>query len=169
VWVAYALVAVNIPDASSVSTSALDLFSVASLTIAVATSIDVNFNARKSSGATNDVGVGCKINSTIVGEAVAAGGMGWRCSTFDIAQSGSSHYWIHSRSSTSYLTASGGEYNAFTQATGGNRAAGQVTNLNGDGIFPNAEITDLVQRAITDSASNTVAADDLQVYTKTVA
>ena len=84
----------NTTEATTTSTSAVDLVSITSLSVATGSPIDARGLARKSGGAASNGGIGLKINATVVSEANATAGHGgavWTGSTnADRAEAGPS-------------------------------------------------------------------------------
>jgi hypothetical protein len=153
----------NTTEATSTSTSVVDLLTMASLTVAVTEPFDLIVNSRKDAGASANVGFGLKINATIVGTAATTTGVegfGSSSSTRQIE--------------TLLLTGRfGARVTGFFQMADGNpgqwqnagvtattRQANKVQTAN----FPNATITDVIINAITNNASITMFLDEGHVY-----
>jgi len=152
----------QLTEATTTSTSAVDLIAATSLTLAGIAPAIVYFVGRKSSGAADDVITGLKLNSTITGEAATSAFAGWKSSTTNRAEDGAGTFWLGSRLA-SYTNGSQGRYLACTAA--GVAVAGNVmSNLQETATFPTAEITSLIIRGISDNSSNTLGVDELHVY-----
>jgi len=151
----------NTTEATTTSTSAVDLLSVSSLSIGVASPIMLMVSARKTAGAADDVAMGLKLNSTIVGEATTNTHALWGGTTTNHIETGCSWLMIPPRNSA-YPKAVLGIREAYAANTAG--VTGTV-NISRTADIPTATITDVVIRGITDNSSNTLAADELHVYT----
>lgn len=153
----------NTTEATTTSTSATDLLSVASLTIATTSVIFFIVSQRKTTGATSATALGLKLNTTVTGEASGSTGLVslGQTSTVNAVQSRLSICWIGPRTTNYNLRNS-----AASMAADRDTADVAVgTEPTGTADQPSAEITDLVIRGISDSASNTLGADELNVYT----
>jgi hypothetical protein len=151
----------NTTEATTTSTSAVDLLSVSSLTIGVASPIMLMVSGRKTAGAADDVAMGLKLNSTILGEATTNTHAIWGSTTTNHIESGLVWIMIPPRNSA-YPRAILGLREAYAaDATG---VTGPV-NVTRDNDIPTATITDVVIRGITDNSSITLAADELHIYT----
>jgi len=151
----------NTTEATTTSTSAVDLLSVSSLSIGVASPIMLMVSGRKTAGAADDVAMGLKLNSTILGEASTNTAAIWGGTTNDRIESGLVWIMIPPRSSAYPRAILGIRETYAADATG---VTGTV-NVCRDNDIPTATITDVVIRGITDNSSNTLAADELHVYT----
>jgi hypothetical protein len=154
----------NTTEATTTSTSAVDLLSVAALSITAATPFQVIVIARKSTGAAAAGGIGLKLNTTVVGEAVSSGANpGLTLGTANNqAENVLSRVHIGARLSGYEAPADRvlSEWRLTTGASATSQASGILT-----AAFPTATITDVVIRGISGSTSVTLGADELHVYT----
>ena len=150
-------------EAQTTSTTAVDLITAATLTIAALEPYFFIGSARKTIGAAANAGLGLKENGTVVLEAVAAGSAKiWRADSTDEAEAGSFAFHVSPRL-TSYLD--GNIVGAF-RVLGGNTHRlyiGGPTDAQA-ASHVNAQLTDLILRGITGNASLTLAADELHAY-----
>ena len=157
----------NTTEATTTSTSATDLISATSLTIATTEIYMFSVVARKTSGATAQTVLGHKENSTVV-YAATGGNVGlWISAANDEASSGSLFVQAASRV-TNYLI---GNLAGTRMHRGPNqvtRTQGAAPEGNGTAAHVNAEITSLVVMGTSDNASNTLGADELHVYENAV-
>jgi hypothetical protein len=153
----------NTTEATTTSTSDTDLLTASSLTIATAVPFEFVFGHRKTSGAGDDCAWGLKLNSTTVGISHTGTNSLGVTSTDNEAQSGGHKVGIGARA-TNYLRNAWGNY-----FTAGTSVAGNSLRPTRAADMPTAEITDVVIRALTDSASNTAGADELHVYSLAIA
>lgn len=137
----------NTTEATTTSTSDVDLLSVASLTIAAATPILANCVHRRTTGANARLSLGLKLNSTDVVTTTVVQSAG------DNVVKGWLWLWMGARISLYercvWIRAQGGS--ASVDAIGGTDA-------------PTAQITDFIITAKVESASITGAVDELHVY-----
>jgi hypothetical protein len=149
----------NTNEATTTSTSEVELRAISSLTIAAGTPVDFMINARKTSGAAAACSLGLRINSTITGDTTADGG--WNSSTTSRAEDGGQHLQIFPRV-TNYQ---GGVYGTFRNATGGaNVQTGNFGQGTATNVVPIAEVTDIDILGVSDNGSNTLAVDEMHVY-----
>lgn len=153
----------NTTEATTTSTTAVDLLSVASLSITAATPMLIVNSGRKSSGAAAAAACGLKLNTTVTGEAVASVNTGnWLASATNQAEDGVARTWFGSRV-TNYLE--GGAAHSLVYPS----AAGTPTSTAARASFtanaPTATITDVVIRGISGDAAVTLASDECHVYT----
>jgi hypothetical protein len=139
----------NNTEGTTTSTSAVDIVTVSSLSIATDAVILVTANLRKTSGAAASALVGLKLNTTQVWNNGA-----WSTGT-DQAERGYLVAWVLPRV-TNYLR------NGFMHI-GREGAAGTFQAPNAD--FPNATVTDVVITGQVGSASITMGVDEVRVYT----
>jgi hypothetical protein len=135
-------------EATTTSTSAVDLLTVTSLTIAAASPIYFAVSFRKTAGAANGVRAGFKLNSTEIRSPVPVTG------TTDAAMAGIYHAWLGARV-TNYLRS--GRYRSEDQ-DGSTTEGGLVTNM------PTADITDVILRGLAIDAAITMGATEMHVY-----
>jgi len=157
----------NTTEATTTSTSATDLLSATSLTIATTELYMFSVGARKTSGATAQAVLGLKENSTVVYAATGGNVGSWISAANDEAGSGSLFVQASSRV-TNYLI---GNLAGTRMHRGPNqvfRTAGSAPVGNGTAAHVNAEITSLIMMGKSDNASNTLGADELHVYENVV-
>ena len=144
----------NTTEATTTSTSTTDLLSVSSLSIAVGAYLESVAVIRKSTGAASGVGVGLKLNATVVRN-------NFTCSdSSDEVQEGLFNtkgiYGV-----ASYLRSMVVEGRAQSTANGLVREANSADS-------PTATLTDVVLRGHTNNSSITMGADEMHVYTSAV-
>ena len=153
----------NTTEATTTSTSAVDLLSATSLTLDAITPYCLIFGSRKTSGAVDDGGVGFKENSTVILEAAGGSNILWRANTTNEAQEGGIFEFVSARQ-TNYLN--GNMYGgSVTMGTGGQareNRSGPATDYTASHV--NAQTTSFILRGIMDNASNTLAVDELHLY-----
>ena len=152
----------NTTEATTTSTSAANLLSLSSISIAAGTLFFFTLGGRKTSGAADDAATGLKINTTVTGEATGSGTRGWHSTTTDRAENGMLNHYVGPRV-TNYDTSTSGEYEVKNASTGASVGGGGLQGGTQEALIPIAIITDIIMRSITDNASNTLGADDLQV------
>ena len=149
-------------EATTTSTSAADLLTASSLTIAVAEHFILSTNARKTSGAAENAGLGLKLNSTTVSEALATGANClWGTDTENRAENGISI--VHFAARLTNYEGGAVVTRAHHVTTVYSILAAIEAPINTAAI-PLVTITAVVLRGISDSSSNTLGADELQVY-----
>jgi hypothetical protein len=158
----------NTTEATSTSTSAADLVTASSLTLAVGEPFELTALARKTAGASSAMGLGLTVNSTVVREATTAA-----ANALFFASAGNriegGLFFLHGYpGQTNYQFGNGAGImvNEGTAATGVN--GGQVKPINATADFPLAAITTFVIRGITASASQTMGVDEAHVYSRAV-
>ncbi len=151
----------NLTEATTTSTSAVDLLTSSALSIAVDLPIQVLVSGRKTSGATSSAGLGLKLNTTVVGEAhPTATTSVLQLGSVNAAISKSGTMWIPQR-----VTLYSGQGSILGLATGlGISAAAVGTTPSKDTALPLAVITSIVIRGISTSGV-TLGADELNIYT----
>ena len=150
----------NTTEATTTSTTAVDLITVSALTIAAATPIHIVTVGRKTSGAAAGAGLGIKLNTTVVSEADTVAAL-LILTGNDQAETGGVCAVIPPRV-TSYLRTGCAFYNLYTTASidsGTQPACGDNNDA------PTASITDFVIRGISGNALVTLGSDELNVYT----
>ena len=138
----------NTTEATTTSTSAVDLLTASSLTIAALAPFRAIAVVRKTSGAAATVQVGAKINATLVRSV-----QDWSSGN-NQAEDG---YWEISQSPV--LSNYGGGH-----IIAASRFNPNLLHLPFSGIRPDAQTTDVVVVASSGSGSVTTAADELHVY-----
>jgi hypothetical protein len=150
-------------EATTTSTSATDLLSATSLTLAAAEPFKFSVVGRKTSGAAENAALGYKLNTTVIAEAVATSRHPYNTGTSNQAEDGGATVTVSSRV-TNYTHSAVGLRQNSVSATDAGVSNGAVTDMNRSAPHPTVEITSLIMRGISDSASNTLGADELQVY-----
>ena len=151
-------------EATTTSTSATDLLSVTSLTVAALSPCVFWVSARKTTGAASWAACGLKLNTTVVGEA-AQNNKVFRSSNTNQAENGGGIFFLGprltnytsmaARNSVTKVTASGMDVGNFlTPSELTDQGAAMIT----------AEITSLIIRGILGSASITLGTDEVHVY-----
>ena len=154
-------------EGTTTSTSAADLISATSLTICGSDLATFIAGGRKTAGAAADAGMGLKENCTVIFEGVAGGQLMWRGESSNEAVSGMMHKTFGARV-TNYIDGMIiGEHNAYS--TGDTiRTMSHGPNCNQTAAHITAQITSLVLRGIVGSASITLGADEMHVYSLAV-
>lgn len=151
-------------EATTTSTSAVDLLSATSLTIAAASPFMFINNGRKTSGAASRAQLGIKMNATVVGEAASLSHNGWEGTGTDQAEDGA--FMLHQGARVT-------NYHGGGMAQGKQLLSADATGLNDPvgwgGLWDTAapvavQITSLILRGIAISASQTLGADEFHVY-----
>ena len=151
-------------EATTTSTIAVDLLSATSLTVAALSPFILVYDARKTSGAAARTACALKVNATVVGEAANLADGGWQAGASDQAENGMC--WVHSGARlTNYDGGMHGMFKVNLSADGTHLN----THTNFDGLFDTADmltvqITSLIIRGITLSASQTLGVDEMHVY-----
>ena len=152
----------NTTEATTTSTSAVDLISATGLTIAAVEAFQFILGARKTTGAAAAVALGLKINATLTADALTGGNKALYASgAGNLADEGTIEASFAGRV-TNYLRSGTGTFRV-TSSTGvpqGNDPFFPSMTAS----IPNAEITDVVIRGVSGSASVTLGVDELQVY-----
>jgi hypothetical protein len=153
----------NVCEATTTSTSPGDLLSATPLTIAASEPFYFVCSGRKTSGASSAVGLGLKLNLTVVGEANAGSvNRGWGSTTNNAAQDGA--YYIHFQPRvTNYVCSTVGRGSVSSSTGGATGTTTTATAITTTATLPTVEIDAVVIRG--DSATSiTLGADELQVY-----
>ena len=154
----------QLSEASTTSTTAVDLLSATSLTLAGAEPALLLVNGRKTTGASSIANIGLKLNSTVVFEA-SNGSSSGICfmSAANEVQNVSASITMNPRITNYTVGRIAGAMGVFNAANGAQGT--QVLPAGGaDAAFPTAEITSIILRGETVSASQTVSSDDFHVY-----
>lgn len=152
----------NTTEATTTSTTAVDLLSVASLSLGVSLPIQVLVGGRKTSGAASSVYLGLKLNATITADAGSAVFSVITFNTTNEAQSRSATFWLPQR-----VTLYGDIGSVLGVATGSaNNAVAQGSAPAGIAGMPLDTITDVIIRGLS-ATSITTGADELHVYSLT--
>jgi hypothetical protein len=160
---AWTLVGYSATGGTTTSTAAVDLLTISGLSIPVTAPVRIMGNYSKDASAAQIVGLGLKINSTVVIEASNSQNFA-RSSGTQRAEDGFFDFTFGPRS-TSYLGGNGqGTAQTKVSSTGANAQTpylmgGVLTNL-----YPNAEITSITLRGINVTASNNLAVKDVFIF-----
>ena len=155
-------------EATTTSTSAVDLLTASSLTIAAAQAFVMVHGARKTSGAASVARTGIKLNSTVIQEATSSGAGGiWRGGAANQLQMGPVVIWSNGRVTNYIDNPFTGHFKVYDG--GNNTSSENATTPSGDGSADavTVEITSIVIRGITASASQTLGTDEFRVYSLT--
>jgi len=151
----------NTTEATTTSTSQVDLLTAATLTIAATEAFILVGVARKTTGAAAKVALGFKINTTVLRAAETGGNINlYGTGAGDLLESGG-FFIVHPSRVTNYLRTTFGSTRSYgnnNSQSGGASATGE------DADAPTVEITDVILRGISDNASVTLGADELHVY-----
>jgi len=155
-------------EATTISTSATDLLTGSSLTIAAAEPFILVVGGRKTSGAAANAGIGLKLNTTVILEAVANSGNPalWAASAANNGEAGGFRGICGGRV-TNYVDGNmSGVYRIVTvgQTSVGIKSGPRVDQA---AAYITAEITSIIIRGITASASQTLGSDELHAYSLT--
>jgi hypothetical protein len=154
----------NTTEASSTSTSVVDLFTMASLTIAATEPFELWASTRKDAGAADNVGFGLKINATIVGIAATTTGVEGFGSSSGTGQIETLllRHWFGSRVAN-YVRMGDGAPSQWRTSAGTVGATRQANKIQTADI-PAVSITAVILDAITDNSGITMAMDEGHVY-----
>ena len=156
----------NTTEATTTSTTAVDLLSVASLSIGATIPFLLHMVGRKSAGAAAAGGFGLKANTTIVGEATLNNDVIMRrFGAVDRIETGDG--WAAAPSRVAGYLRSGSGYSTIYSATTWQEKT--AVALAPDVDWVTVTITDLVVRAISGDALITIGADELHIYSLAVA
>lgn len=154
---------------ATISTTAVDLVTISSLSIPVGFTVRVEFNYRKTATAAQAVAFGIKVNSTIVQEATVSAGVP-RSSASNQAENGMAIYKIMPRSSTNYTSGAWWDFATYVTSSGFN-AASLAQDISAGGFtrslsapMPNATITSIAIRAINGTSNNNAEVTAVRVY-----
>ena len=150
----------NTTEATTTSTTEVDLMTVSSLNISTVTPIFYILNVRKTAGAAAVAALGLKLNTTIVGTANTSVARVGLTTSVDEAAAGNAWGQLGARV-TNYFQTGTGDCVYYK--------IGSTNNFSGcrpmmDAAAPNATITDFIIRAINGSSSITNGVDELHVY-----
>ena len=154
-------------ESTTTSTSAADVVSVGSISIAINDPFQLTFGVRKTAGAASKAGVGLKIThsggSVTTCEAKITGSNMWLSSATDRAEDGMSDTEFAVRDSN-YLNGTNNYFTARVSSSGG-FAVGNAGGPTIEAPLPNAVITTLVLRGISTS-SVTLGVKHTQIYSR---
>ena len=157
----------NATEASTTSTTNVDLLSLASISILAGVTIEATCNTRKSSGSATLAGTGSKLNTTALSDA-ALGNGGYVTSAGNQAEDGGVWYILGPRLTSNQAFGTGIRRNA--QSSGGAGATtGVITEVTGSNNMPIATVTDFIITGNAGNASQTLYADELNVYERAIA
>lgn len=153
-------------EATTTSTSVVDLIDVGSMTIPAAAPVQLKWAMRKTTGAASAAGGGLKFNAVVVHEAAVSGNVEWLSSTANSAQDGLAWTELCGRVAN-YLTGADNYHTAHVTATGAQTVSnsGSPTQT---APFTAVEITNFIVRGIS-SSSVTLGCDEFQIYEGSVA
>ena len=156
----------NTTEATTTSTTVVDLLAVAGLNISAATPFFFREVFRKTAGFAGAAGFGLKINTTEVGTPAAANNddnLSGRLSTTNAAQQGSAIVWVSSVVASYTFHGAYGVSASHTSI--GSTVVGAVGISEAGNPQPNATRTDVIVNAISTDAAVTAGADEMHVYT----
>ena len=158
----------NLTEATTTSTSVVDILAIASLSILAIEPGRVIFAGRKTSGAVADGSVGVKINSTVISVPATSSTthFAWGSADTNVAMDGPGGFHIAPRV-TNYLNSSAGTgVCGYAPVGGGQSSTMTGVQMNDDSGYPNAEITSITLQAIVQSSSPsiTLGVDELHAY-----
>ena len=139
----------NTTEATTTSTTAVDVLTASSLTVAVGQPAFSTFAFRKTTGAADEIRLGLKLNSTEVRIPFNSTGVN------NEVESGIGRFWLH-HGVTNYLRAGA----LTTQSDNGPSQVGALSTAD----MPTVEVTSWVIRGRTDNALITLGIDELHVY-----
>ena len=158
----------NLTEATSTSTTVVDLMTVTGLTVGAAVACLYELAFRKTSGAVATVGFGMKLNTTVVSEALnSANDIQNVCGGFSTTNDnyhGLAHGIIKSISGNHTFGGVIGEYGFWNSAGSYVTAGNRINTTSVSGNRPNATLTDVIVRFISGSALVTGGADELNIY-----
>ncbi len=156
----------NTTEATTTSTSAVDVFTITVTAITAATPFHITGSARKTAGAAVQAGIGLVLNATTIYEAVVGSGL-WRGDSGNAADEGCFLAMIPPRVVNyprGFMGIRGGAYTAAGYP--GVQPGLFVFTVEND--LPTANITSVVIRGISGNAAVTLGVDEGQVYTYAV-
>lgn len=154
------LVGSQTTEATTTSTSAVDLLTVAIASTPATVPLMIAGSYRKTGGAADDAHLGLKLNTTVVSEAEPGSGRGLAHSGGgDNAESGSFVAYLGPRV-TNYLRGATGTHSSRGSTALTNDTSGPAFTAD----MPTAAITSVIIRGITDNASNTLGVTEVFVY-----
>lgn len=159
----------NTTEATTTSTTAVDLVDLSSLSIPAATPIWVKLVYRKTSGAAARGSFGMKLNATVLSEANS--GTGAYTSSTDRAEDGMAWYELASRVAN-YTHILGYGYHAFITSTQAHAVSSGFPigdNRAMDNAAPIATVTNVIVRGESGSGSVTAGVDEVHAFTTAVA
>lgn len=148
---------------TTTSVTAVDLVTISGLSIPAGTRVKITGKGRKTTGAAAGIGLGLKVNSTIIYEATASSGIFFTDGSNNRAENG--EFWIEFEvGETNYTSAFMRMFQNYITSSG------FISSQSNDGValdsvFPSATITSITIRGISGSGSVTAAAKNIQVYT----
>jgi len=156
-------------EATTTSTSAMDLITISSLTIAAASPWTMTSLWRKTTGHASAASGGLKIvadSTVVVGESTTAATL-WQSGTANLAEDGGSDT-VVGATVTNYLTSNSQNDIVSRNSSSGGFTYGNVGTITKDAIFPVGQITSIVLRANSGNASVTTGSDEIHIYVLSV-
>lgn len=161
--VAVAIAGTSSTPTATTSTSAVDLVTIAGLSIPVTDWVKVMFNCRKTATNASAVYFGLKLNSTVVAEASSTTNVA-SFTTNNRAEDGLSVINIAPRS-TNYLQGFISMFAARVSSTGATAGTPAINNLATTAAMPSATITSVAIRAINDTSNNNAEVTSVRILT----
>ena len=156
-------------EATTTSTSAMDLITMSSLTIAAASPWTMTSLWRKTTGHASAASGGLKIvaDSTVVtGESTTAATL-WQSGTSNLAEDGGTDTTVGAKV-TNYLASNAQNNIVSRNSSSGGFTYGNVGTLTKDAVFPVGQTTSIVLRANSGNASVTTGSDEIHIYVLSV-
>ena len=156
-------------EATTTSTSAMDLITMSSLTIAAASPWTMTSLWRKTTGHASAASGGLKIvaDSTVVtGESTTAATL-WQSGTSNLAEDGGTDTTVGAKV-TNYLASNAQNNIVSRNSSSGGCTYGNVGTLTKDAVFPVGQTTSIVLRANSGNASVTTGSDEIHIYVLSV-
>ena len=156
-------------EATTTSTSAMDLITISSLTIAAASPWTMTSLWRKTTGHASAASGGLKIvaDSTVVtGESTTAATL-WQSGTSNLAEDGGTDTTVGAKV-TNYLASNAQNNIVSRNSSSGGFTYGNVGTLTKDAVFPVGQTTSIVLRANSGNASVTTGSDEVHIYVLSV-
>ena len=152
-------------EATTTSTSAMDLITMSSLTIAAASPWTMTSLWRKTTGHASAASGGLKIvadSTVVVGESTTAATL-WQSGTANLAEDGGSDT-VVGATVTNYLTSNSQNDIVSRNSSSGGFTYGNVGTLTKDAVFPVGQTTSIVLRANSGNSSVTTGSDEVHIY-----
>ncbi|MFQ5852816.1 MAG: hypothetical protein ACE5JU_19835, partial [Candidatus Binatia bacterium] len=150
----------NTTEATTTSTTEVDVLTVSGLNVAAATPFIVFGSARKTTGAASDAYLGLKLNTTVVIDTTVGTQSLLNFGSFNAAASGAFYLYVGPRV-TNYLRGLL-RWGSVDIAGGG---ADLQSNLTIPNDMPTAAITDVIIRGVVLNGAMTLGIDEVFVYT----
>jgi hypothetical protein len=157
-------------EATTTSTGGVDLLTASGLTIGATIPSEFSVGTRKTAGAADDAYWGLKLNSTVIWTGTTGSNFMHRGNSSNAAQSGMVEAKLLARASNYLWVITGTRTQRHSDGTDVSQGTPALLISSAlENNIPNAEITSVIIRGQTNSASQTVGADELQVYSRTAA